>query len=121
MGNQTPLESITTLLTKKKLIYILIKAVVRSLWFVSPNGAQLYKSTTDCLFSCIVKCQIVKLTTRLTKKKHQPSEAQLHSHLMTSQLQLIYVPDLSALQSSFMVQSNFSASITVLSHSGHLT
>lgn len=111
MGKQTPLESIATLLTKKKLSHILIKAVVKSLWFVSPNETQLYKSSTDCLLSCVVKCQIVKLTTRPTNKKYQPSEAQLHNHPLTSHLQLINIPDLSALQSLFMVMSNFPVSI----------
>ena len=106
MGKQTPLESIATLLTKKKLTYLLIKAVVKSPWFVSPNGTQLYKSSTDCLFSSIVKCQIVKLTTRPTNNKQQPSEAQLQNHPLTSYLQLVNIPDLSALQSSFTVMSN---------------
>lgn len=110
MGKQTSLESIATLLTKKKLTYILIKAVVKCLWFVSPNGTHLYKSSTGCLSSCIVKCQIVKLTTRPTNKKYQPSEAQLHNHPLTY-LQLVSIPDLSALQSSFTVMSNFAVSI----------
>ena len=84
MGKQTPLESTATLLTKKKLAYILIKAVFKSLWFISPKGTQLYRSSTDCLFFCIVKCQIVKLTTRPANKKYQPSEAQLHNHPFSS-------------------------------------
>lgn len=39
--------------TKKKLTYILIKAAVKGLWFINPNGTQLYKSSTGCLFSCM--------------------------------------------------------------------
>lgn len=76
MGKQTALESITSSFTKKKCTYILLKAVVKCLQFVSTDETYFYKSSTDCLFACIVKCQIVKLTAMLTNKKYQPSEAQ---------------------------------------------
>ena len=109
MGKRTPLESVATLLIKKKLTYIAIKAVIKSLWLVrtQPN-----KPPTDCLFSRVVKSQIVKLTTRPTNNKYQPSEAQLRHHPLTSRLQLANTPDLSALQSSFPVTSDFPLSTT---------
>lgn len=50
-GKQTPLKSMATILIKKKLTYILIKATVKSLWFINPSRTQRYKSSTGCLFS----------------------------------------------------------------------